>query len=168
MGNGFNLSLKKAIREGLIQGVHRIEIPNRLISVAAVGAAIGFGALPFGDLPAKRLKIDAIRANLSFQRMDTNVIATWSGDWAVGSTPTADNTIAGTDADIIAIQAIGPANAAGLISGADVLVTTPITRTWTAAEELNLNLIVDAADITDGATASIRVFGYVDLLMGMV
>lgn len=168
MGNGFNLSLKKAIRDGLIQGVHRIEIPNRLIAVAAAGAAVGFGVLPFGDLPAKRLKIDAIRANLSFQRMDTNLIATWSGNWGVGSAPTADNALAGTDVDIIASQAIGPANAAGLITGADVLVTTPITRTWTAAEELNLNMLVNAADITDSTTASIRVFGYVDFLMGMV
>lgn len=168
MGNGFNLSLKKAIRDGLVVGKYRVEVPGRNISVAAAGAAIGFGSLPVDDFPAKRLNIHGIRANLGFQRMDTNVIATWSGDWSLGSTPTADVTLSGTDVDLIASTPIGPANAAGLIAGVDVLVNTPIlNRAWTAGEEVNLNLIVDAADITDGATAVIRVSGYIDFLLGM-
>jgi hypothetical protein len=167
MGNGFNLSLKKAIRDGLIVGKYRVEVPGRTISVLGVTTAIGFGALPLDDFPAKRLNIHGIRANLGFQRLDTNVIATWSGDWSLGSTPTADLTLAGTDVDLIPSTAIGPA-VSGNIPGVDVLVNTPIlNRAWTAGEEINLNLIVDAADIVDGSTAAIKVTGYIDFLLGM-
>jgi hypothetical protein len=167
MGNGFNLSLKKAIRDGLIVGKYRVEVPGRTISVLGVTTAIGFGALPLDDFPAKRLNIHGIRANLGFQRLDTNVIATWSGDWSLGSTPTADLTLAGTEVDLIPSTAIGPA-VSGNIPGVDVLVNTPIlNRAWTAGEEINLNLIVDAADIVDGSTAAIKVTGYIDFLLGM-
>jgi hypothetical protein len=168
MGNGFNLSLKKAIRDGLIVGKWRTEVNGRLISVSAAGAAVGFGSLPLDDFPAgKRLNIHGIRANLGFTRMDTNVVATWNGDWSLGSAPTADVTLAGAEVDLIPSTAIGPA-VAGVIPGVDVQNNTPIlNRAWTAAEEINLNLLVDAADITDGATAVIRVSGYIDFLLGM-
>lgn len=170
MGNGFNLSLRKAVRDGLVTGKYRVEIPNRDILVSAAGAAIGFGALPLDDFPAgKRIVFHGIRFSLGFQRMDTNLIATWSGDWSLGTQPNTDTDLAdATDFDLIAAQAIGPANASGLIAAVETVVAGPAARTWASNEEINLNMIVDAADITDGATARIRVSGFIDFHVGII
>jgi hypothetical protein len=148
-----------------------VEVLNREISVAAAGAAVGFGTLAIDDFPAGQVHISGIIARLGFARKDTNISSlVWEGDWSLGSTPTADVTLAGTDVDIIASQAIGPA-VAGVIAApaAGVRILAPaISRLWAAGEELNLNLLVDAAHIVDGSTAKVNVFGAIDFMLGFL
>jgi hypothetical protein len=168
MSRNYPVSLNQQIRDGKVNGPYRIELRGQSISVLAVTTAIGFGSCVIGDFPNKRLYIRGIKASLGFVKQDANIIATWSGAWSLGSTPTADLTLAGTDVDIIPSTSVGPAVAGRIVApavGSEVLVTTEITRTWTAAEELNLNLIVNAADITDSTTGVVKVFGYIDFLL---
>lgn len=168
MGNGFNLSLKKAIRDGLIPGRYRIELNQRAISLVAITTAVGTGSLAIDDLPLKHLFIRGVRAQLSFVKQDTNLIATWSGLWALGTVPAAaDATLTGTEADLFPSTAIGPA-VAGVFTSSPAVLATEKSVLWGASDEVNLNLIANAADITDGATAVVKVSGFVDLYLGMI
>lgn len=148
-------------------GPLRFELLGAPISIVAVGAAIGFGAVQIGDFLNKQLYIDSIAASIAFIKQDSNMIATWSGNWSLGSAPTADLTLSGAEVDLIPSTAVGPAVAGKIAAPASpVRVSASLaTRLWTAAEEVNLNLIVNAADITDSTTAVVKAFGYVDFFI---
>jgi hypothetical protein len=166
--------------------LNAVSTGGALISVAAAGAAIGFGSVSIGDLnravlhstaqvttpplvipslliQARPFIIQSVKSNLVFTRQDTNAIATWSGNYGIGSVPNADTTLTGTDVDVFPSTAIGPA-VAGKFAAPEALLVTPATKNpWGITDELNLNLIINAADIVDSTTAVIKVQGYVDL-----
>lgn len=160
-------TLRQAVREGRVVGLYRIEV-NHLISVSAAGAAIGFGTKHLDDFPVGHIYIQGAIARIGFEKQDANIITTWSGSFSVGSTPTADATLTGTDANIIAEQAIGPAVAGRIVAArTPALPITPFSLdNSNGALELNLNMTVAAASITDSTTGVIRCFGSVDLIMG--
>lgn len=167
MGNGFDLSLKKAIRAGLIPGRYRVSVHQLPVTVTATGAAVGFGSRAIDDFPLGQLFIRGIRHDLVFQAMDANLIATWSGDFSLGSVPTADVDVADPgEADLIASTALGPA-VAGLFRSTGVKTTETVID-WTSGLEVNLNLLADAASITDDESAVVNVTGYIDFLLGQV
>lgn len=169
MGNGFDLSLKKAIRAGLILGKYRIELNQRSMSIVAITTAVGTGSLAIDDLPNKGLLVLAVRPQLTFLKQDANIIATWSGLWSLGSAPAAaDATLTGTEADVFPSTAIGPAVLGSFTSSPAPLLTARTPAVWGVNDEINLNLVVNAADITDGATGIVKVSGYIDMLIGLI
>lgn len=135
------------------------------VAVASVGAAVGFGSLVVGDLPEGNILLLGAVANvkLAGSSVDANLGNTWSGDFAIGSTATADVTLDGTDVDVIPSTAMGPA----------VAEVSPITRGANATQvildntdgslELNLNVLVDAADIVDDQSVNLTVSGELHL-----
>lgn len=159
------------------------------ISVLAVTTAIGFGSISIGDLnrmvlggtgsgnaiqpvltaQARTVSVQGIKANLTFIKQDANIITTWSGNYSLGTAPTADAVLSGAEVDVMASQAIGPA-VAGKIVAPEVVLTAFNTKAtpWATADEMNLNLLVNAADITDSTTGVVKVFGYVDFLVGLL
>lgn len=200
MSKAYPYATKRQIEHGLVAGVFRIPMggakdPGTTISVSAAGAAIGFGSVVLGDLSkivlsntgsglniqpkilelAREVFIRGVKASLSFIKQDANIGATWSGTWSLGTTPTADLTLSGTDVNILdssgAGVAIGPATA-GKISapalGSEVIKSTDTPLLWGATDEINLNMTVGAADISDGTTGVIKIYGYVELLLGQL
>ena len=167
------ISARQLVRQGDLYGTYRVELNGASISVVAAGAGIGFGSVAIADFPNKQLFIRGVSAQLAWVKQDNNIITTWSGDWAIGTAPNANTVLTdATDFDLLGASggfAIGPAVAGKIAAPATPdRKTTELVKLWTAAEEVNLNLIVDAADITDATTGVVKVFGIVDFLMGML
>ena len=133
---------------------------NTDVTVSSTGAAIGFGSQPIGGLPEGNVQIIGAVANLAFagSGSDANLVDTWNGDVGVGSTPAADATITGTDVDVIASTAIGPAVSEVIAQTRCVGAASLIDNT-DGSGELNLNLLIDAADIVDDQSVVIAVTG---------
>ena len=147
-------------------------VKNLSIAVTSVTTAAGFGTAVIGDFPEGNVLLLGGVAYLQFSSSDADLTsATWNGDYSVGTTATADVTLSGTDINLIND---GGGSAAAVAVGPAVAKTSPVTRGEGAAMdlfdntdgslELNLNLLVDAADIGDSATADVLVNGYVTLV----
>lgn len=146
-----------------------LRVPVRkLITVNAVGAAVGFG---FAALDGKVPKGDFIVlggvANLRFEEspLSANIIDTWSGNFSLGTVGTVDVDVADAgEANILASTAIGPA-VAGVLARARYAITGILAPVNNNALNggLFLNLLINAADITDGTTPTVLVTGSISL-----
>lgn len=89
-----------------------------------------------------------------------NISVTWSGDWAIGSTANAGDTIEGTELDLLAESAtaiaIGPAVGSVLSLNDKSEATEQIDFDGTAgAKEVYINVLVDDADCAGNSTISL-------------
>lgn len=129
------------------------EIVKLTISVSttitlAGATGVGFGTAVLSGLPEGNLLILGAVANMTFTGPASGITTTWNGDFSIGSAPTADATLNGAEVDIVPSTAVGPA----------VALVSPVTRGVNATQvmldntaadlELNLQLIVDDADIS--------------------
>lgn len=124
------------------------------LTVSVTDGAPGFGTAVIQGLPEGNLLYFGAVISLDLFTADGDVIATFSGDFSVGTAPTADGTLSGAEVDLIASTAIGPATAG----------VTPVTRgastdslqggvfdNTAGTLELNLNVIIDDASISGDA-----------------
>jgi len=162
-----SLSRGSAQRQEIVK--QSIAINETITFTGATGAVI-FGTAPIGGLPEGNLLFLGAVAYLQLagSGSDANLTADFQGDFGIGTAPTADNDLgdAGDD-NIIPSTAIGPATAE----------VTPVTRgTSTEATEqgaildntdgsleLNLNILLDADEVTDGEESDITATGVVHL-----
>lgn len=140
-------------------------VSNR-VSVSIDGSSgAGWGTAVIGGLPEGFLSLKAAVAAVTVLGTGgTGIAATWSGDVAVGTTPTADNTLGGTDVNVTASTAIGPA-VAGVIGRVSALGSTAVLLDNSGGSlELNLNVLVDDANVsgTEG-TLDIDVVVWLDM-----
>lgn len=138
------------------------------VTVAAAGAAVGFGTVVIGDLPEGNILLLGAAGYFSFTSTDADITATWSGDFSVGTTPTADVTLSGTDVDILPSTAVGPAVAGASPRTRSVNSTVAMLDNTDGSLELNLNLLVDAANIVDAASAPFLVTGELTLVFSVL
>ena len=141
---------------------HRININNVTVNVA--DGAPGFGTAVIGDLPEGNILLLGAVGYINVRTSDADVIATFDGDVSVGTTPTADNALSGTDVDILPSTALGAATAK--VSPTVRAVSTDamgggILDNTDGAMEVNLNLLIDDASIS-GAAAFLA-NGYVEI-----
>jgi hypothetical protein len=139
-------------------------VVNVSLTAAAGVAAAGFGSAVIGDFPEGNILLVGGISYLQFLTADADIIATWSGNYGVGTVPNADVTLTGTDVDLIASAAISAATAK----------LSPVTRgegdalnmfdNTDGSLELNLNLLVADASFTDSQSATFTVNGYVTLV----
>lgn len=160
MSKGLPRSLARgdALKQEIIKKVISI---NTTVTVSAASTAVGFGTAVIGDFEEGNVLFLGAVSNFTFagSGSDANLTADWEGDYAIGSTATADVTLDGTDVDIIPSTAIAAATAE----------VSPVTRGANATQvmlnntdgslEINLNLLIDAADITDDESVDITVTG---------
>lgn len=166
MSKGLPRSLSRgdAQRQELV----KVDIPVRglVVNVAATGINIGFGTSVIQGLPEGNLLFLGALANLRFSGPvggSANLVDTWNGDFSIGSAPTADNVLSGAEVDLVPSTAVGPATAE----------VSPVTRGANAGAvmfdntdgslELNLNVLIDAADIVDDTNVNLTVDGVVHL-----
>jgi hypothetical protein len=165
MGKGLPRSLKHASLEHIIPQKVSLQI-NEIITVAATGSAVGIGvAAVIGDFPEGNICILGAVARLAFagSGSDANLTDTWNGDFAIGSAPNTDGTLSGSEVDVIPSTAIGPA-VAEVIAATRATLSAPVTLDNTDGSlEINLNMLIDAADITDDESVDITVTGTLDL-----
>lgn len=145
--------------------IHRdlIGVKDLALSIAGT-TGVGWGTAPLLGLRTGVILVHGLAAKLVLSSSDADIIATFSGDLAIGSTATADATITGTDADITALTAMGPAvakvspvvNLISLASANGVIYdNTSGNLQW------HLNAIIDDASIS--GTADMLVNGSIIL-----
>lgn len=156
--------LVRALRNNMAaQAVVKQVIKARALAISVAGTTgVGWGTAVIGDLPQGNILLLGAMAYLQFTTVDTDVQATFDGDYAIGTTPTADAVITGTDANIVPSTALGAAT--GGVSpvvrgaGSGGAMGTILDNT-DGSLELNLNLLID--DVNISGTGDFTVSGYV-------
>lgn len=142
------------------------DLTNKTVTVSATGTAVGFGTLVLEGLPEGNILLHgAVLSDFVAQGSgsDANLAATWDGDYGVGSTPADDATISGTDVDIIASTAFGAATAEVSPTGRVANATPVIIDNTAGTGEVNVNVLIDAANITDDESVVLTLSGRLDI-----
>lgn len=149
------------------EAVTKIKLPiDHAITVTATGAAIGFGSVVLGGLPEAYLKIMSVAIQVQFSGPGSaNLADTFDGDFGVGTTPASDATITAGDVDLISSTALGAATAEvspvkTVADGVDLVVDNTVGDL-----EINLNLLIDAANITDDTSVVITAKGVIEIVL---
>lgn len=133
-------------------------IPINALSLTLADGAPGFGTAVVGDLPTGDILYFGAVMYLKFTNIGSNVTATFDGDYSLGTTPTADGTLAATEVDLIPQTAF---DAAAVDSVTAVMRSAASTASFAGpvifnnrdgSLELNLNVIIDDAAINGVGT----------------
>jgi hypothetical protein len=140
----------------------RILVKDLAISVAGA-AGVGFGTAVAGDLPEGNILILGAIAYLQFLEADADVTDTYTGNFSVGTTATADATLDTTDANLVASSAISAATAglSPVTRGASAADASEVLDNTDGSLEVNLNLTI--ADASISGTGSFVANGYIEL-----
>lgn len=130
----------------------------RNVTLTVDGATgVGFGSVVIGDLPKGNILLLGAVAYMQFTGPTSAQLSdTWNGDYGIGTTPAGDATITAGDVDMIQSTAVGPAVAEasprtrGISLNADA---GEIHDNTDNSLEINLNLLVDDADISANGIA---------------
>ncbi len=148
--------LRRSINRGadLLQDVVKLDFAISDLTISVTDGVPGWGTAVLTNLPEGNFVLLGCVVNLQFDTADADIIATWEGDFSVGTAPTADGTLSGGEIDIIASTAIAAATAK----------LSPITRGASSSTEnsnmfnntdgsleLNVNLLIDDASISGDA-----------------
>lgn len=165
MTKGLPRSLSRGSAAAQTVSKLKISLKDAQVTVAAASTAVGFGTVVIGDFPEAQIKMIGAAAKLQFSGSgaDDNLTADWEGDFSIGTTATADVTLDGTDVNIIASTAIPAATAevspeVNAINGTDAVFDNT-----DGSLEVNLNVLIDAADITDDESVVLTVDGIVEI-----
>ena len=149
MGKGLKRSLAGIAAQPQTQTVIKQRVTLRNVPVTVAGlTGVGWGTAVIGDLPEGNVLFLGAVANIVVTGPGTGHVATFNGDFAIGSAPTADATLNGAEVDIVASSPIGPAvsNVTPLARGAGA--TVAMLDNTDGSLELNLQLLIDDADIS--------------------
>jgi hypothetical protein len=165
MGKGLPRSMSRGVpqRQEIIKQTVNIDTT---VTVSATSTAVGFGTVVIGDIPEGNVLLLGAVAylQLSGSGSDANLAATWDGDFSIGSTATADVTLSGTDVDIIASTSTGAATAEVSPRVRAANATQAILDNTDGSMELNLNVLIDAANITDDTSVVLTASGVLQLV----
>jgi hypothetical protein len=122
---------------------------NKAMTVA--DGAPGFGTTVIGDFPDGNILLLGAVLYAQFTSTDVDLIATFDGDVSIGSAPTADNVLSGSEIDIIPSTPLNPATGkvSPMVRGISAGATAGVILDNTDGSlELNLNLLIDDASIS--------------------
>jgi hypothetical protein len=88
---------------------------------------------------------------------------TFAGDFSVGSAPNADTSLSGSEVDILPATALGPATAEAIALTRAANATAVMLDNTDGSLEVNLNVLIDADNITNAVAVDIAVQGFVDI-----
>lgn len=137
-----------------VQPIMKQVIKLNDVAIVVDGAiGVGFGSAVVGDLPVGNIRMLGAVCYAQFTKLtaSTGITDTFDGDFAIGTTATADATITGTDGNIITSTALGAATAgvSPRVRAAHAQAATEAMLDNTDGSlELNLNLIIDDAAIS--------------------
>lgn len=122
-----------------------------------------FGGAKLYDFPAGRILALGVVADLDFNWAGTDIVATGSGDFALGSTITEDATLDGTDVNLLPSTALTDPFVDGVGAAAGALAASAQLDGTTDAIDANINIIIDDADVEDAASDIVLVSGTVTI-----
>lgn len=150
MGKG----LPRSHGRGLVKSpVNKLVLSVKDVAVSVAGTSgVGWGTAVIGDLPEGNILLLGAVSYFTFTGPTSASLSdTFDGDYAIGSAPTADATLSGSEVDIIQSTSLGAATAEvsprarGTSAGSAAGVILDNTN---GSLELNLQLLVDDADIS--------------------
>lgn len=119
------------------------------LAMTTTGATgVGYGTAVIGDLPEGNILFLGAVAYLQFTKGSAGTIATFDGDFSIGSAATADATLSGSEVDIIPSTALGAATAGVSPMVRATNATQVILDNTDGSLELNLNLLIDDASVS--------------------
>lgn len=167
MGKGLKRSLRGIPADAKAAPVIKHRIPVSVTVEVDGATGVGFGTAVIGDLPEGNILLLGALANLTFTGPGTGHTATFNGDFAIGSAPTADATLAGAEVDIVPSTAMGPAVANVTPQARGANATQVMLDNTDGSLELNLQVLVDDADISANDVL-FTVTGMVELLYSVM
>lgn len=147
---------------------HLVKVKDVTVNVAAAASGVGFGTAVIGDLPEGNILLLGAVSYIQATTADADIGATWDGDYSIGSAPDANGTLASGEVDIIPSSAFGAATAKASPVARGANATAVMLDNTDGSLELNLNVLVDAADIADASAADFVVNGVVELLYAVM
>ncbi len=168
MSKGLPYSNKRGVpqQQDMVKQTLRI----KALPIQVDGASgVGFGVKMIGDFPQGNILFLGAVSYLQFTKAAgaTGIQAAFDGDYSIGTTPTADATISGTDANIVGSTALGAATSgvSPVVRGTGV--TAAIFDNTDGSLEINLNLIIDDANI-NADDQDLTVTGTLDLVYSVL
>ncbi len=173
MSKGLPRSMSRgaALRQEIIKLVFPIK--NLAIDVTSVSTAVGFGSAVIGGLPVGNLVFLGSVAYLKLTTADADGATAWHGDFGVGTAPTADADLGDAEDDNIipstTIDAVAATKISLVTRGASTQTENgAIIDNTDGSKELNLNVLIDAADIADDAVVSMTADGVLHVLLAVL
>ncbi len=162
VGNGAKNGATVAVTEYGDSILHQsvLTLSDTPVTVANTTGS-SFGGVKLYDFPAGRMLVLGVTADLTFNWDGTDIAADGSGDFSMGTTITADATLAGTDVDLLPSTGLLDPFVAGVGTGTGALAAAAQFDGTATAKDLNLNIIIDDADVADGASDIVLVSGTV-------
>lgn len=164
--------LPRSRSRGRVQydAVRRMRVRLTAAPITVNGATgVGFGTAVIGDFPEGNILFLGSMAYMRFSKAaaSTGIQATWNGNYSIGTVPTADATLAGTEVNIIPSTVTGAATGGSspLVRGAGP--TNAIFDNTDGSLELNLNLLIDDANISADAQL-VTIDGILDLIYSVL
>jgi hypothetical protein len=159
MGKGLPRSLSRG--PALLDELRKETIAiNTTISVTGGAGSADFATAVLGDFPEGNVLFLGAVANLTFTGpTSANLADDWQGDFAIGTVPTADNSLGDAgEANMIASTAI-PAATVEVSSVRGAGATTAIFDNTDGSLEINLNVLLDDGEVGNTETVEITVTG---------
>lgn len=148
MGKGLPRSLSRgdAAQHSVVKRTFTVDS----LAISVDGATgVGWGTAVLGDLPEGNILLLGATSYLTFTGPTSASLGdTWQGDYAIGSAPTADATLSGSEVDVIPLTAIAAATAEVSPRTRGANATAVLLDNTDGSLELNLQLLIDDADIS--------------------
>jgi hypothetical protein len=144
-------------------------VHRTVLTLAATPVVVGnttgasFGGLKLYDFPEGRILVLGVTADLDFDWSGEDVAVDGSGDFSLGTTITSDATLSTTDVDLLPSTALTDPFVAGVGEGKGALAASAQFDGTTTAKDANINIIIDDADVEDGASDTVDVSGTITL-----
>ncbi len=163
MTKGLQRSLSRGTKATRDSVVERLVVNATLTFTGVDGAAV-MATAPLVLLPKGNIALQGAVANLTFTGpTSANLTDDFQGDYSLGTTPADNNTLTGTDVDIIEATAIVAASAEASANNRGVNDAQGIIDNTDGTGEVNLNVLLDADEVTDGEDVVVTVTGSVDV-----
>lgn len=162
-----SLSRGRALKKPIINQTINVRAQ---VTATAAAAGVGFGNVALATFPEGNVLFLGAVGNLRFSALGanaTNVIATWAGNYAVGSAVDADGTLSGNEVNLVGSTVIAAATARVSPFARGTGATQVVLDNTAKNTNMILNVLVNAADITDATSVTLTVEGtlYIAYLM---
>jgi hypothetical protein len=158
----------KGLQRSLARGPKARNPVNKLhvkiddtFSITGQTSTAKYATLVIGDVPEGNiLFLGAVAyVQVNGPGSSANLTNDFEGDYAIGSAPTADVTLNGSEVNIIpSTQLAAASNEVGAVTRA-VNATAAVLDNTDGSLELNLNIVIDADEVTNGQTVAFTVTG---------
>lgn len=147
------------------QEIVRQRVPiNTTLSFLGITDTVVRQQAVLGDLPEGNILLLGAIAYLKLTGPTSgNLTDDFEGNFSVGSAPNADTSLSGAEVDLIPNTDLGPATSEATPTHRAANATQVMLDNTDGSLEINLNVTLDANEVTNAATVVITATGYVEL-----